>query len=351
MKKISAIEAKNEAQKIAFAPVVFQAVYTMRETGLLKLLLEAGDNGLTARELSDRSGLSFYGVQVLLDMALAIDVAEKQDEQYTLTKTGFFLESDLLTRVNMDFTRDVCYKGLFSLKESIERGKPEGLKEFGDWPTIYEGLAELPPEVKQSWFAFDHYYSDQVFPEALPLVFGSPVLRLLDVGGNTGKWALACVNHDAGVEVTIMDLPGQLDMARKLMESKGFVHRVKYYPNDLLNPEKPFPGGFDAIWMSQFLDCFSEKEILHILTRARQAMSDKSSLFILEPLIDRQRFPASSFSLICTSLYFTAMANGNSRMYHSGQLLELIRSAGLTVVSQHDHLGVSHTLLECRIAQ
>ncbi len=350
MKKISAIEAKFEAQKIAFAPVVFQAVYAMRELGLLKFLKDACDEGLSLNQLSEKAGISVYGARVLMNLAVDAGVVEKQNGKYILSKTGFFLETDQLTRINMDFIRDVCYKGLFSLKQSIESGKPEGLKVFGNWPTIYEGLAALPPDVQKSWFAFDHYYSDVVFPEALPLVFKSPIKKLLDVGGNTGKWATACLNYSADVEVTIMDLPGQLNMAKKNMESLGLGHRMQYYANDLLNPENKFPEGFDAIWMSQFLDCFSEAEITHILQRACRSMDKHTSLFILEPLIDRQRFPASAFALNCTSLYFTVMANGNSQMYSSEQLIHLIAQAGLQVVNQHDNLGVSHTLMECKIS-
>ena len=63
----------------------------------------------------------------------------------------------------MDFVHDVCYKGLFHLEESIETGKPAGLKELGDWPTVYEGLSQLPPDIQKSWFAFDHFFSDMLF--------------------------------------------------------------------------------------------------------------------------------------------------------------------------------------------
>ena len=51
---------------------------------------------------------------------------------------------DPLTITNMDFVQDVNYKGLFYLDESIKTGKPAGLKEFGEWQTIYEGLSQLP---------------------------------------------------------------------------------------------------------------------------------------------------------------------------------------------------------------
>ena len=48
-------------------------------------------------------------------------------------------------------------------------------------------LAQLPDQVQKSWFEFDHYYSDNAFPEVLPIVFANKPKRLLDVGGNTGK--------------------------------------------------------------------------------------------------------------------------------------------------------------------
>ena len=45
-----------------------------------------------------------------------------------LGKTGHFILHDPFTNTNMDFVHDVNYKGLFYLEESIETGKPAGLK-------------------------------------------------------------------------------------------------------------------------------------------------------------------------------------------------------------------------------
>ena len=55
----------------------------------------------------------------------------------------------------------------------------------------------------------------------------------------------------------------------------------------------------------------------------------------LEPFWDRQKFRASAFSLQMTSLYFTAMANGNSQMYASGLFLSLLKDAGFAVEEQY----------------
>jgi ubiquinone/menaquinone biosynthesis C-methylase UbiE len=344
---ISALEAKEKAQWIAFAPVVFQTTRVLRNTRILQTVATHPD-GITMVDVVVKTGVPLYGVRVLMEAALGMGLMTENDGLFKATKTAMFILHDKLTQVNMDFVHDVCYNGLFFLDESIAKGKPEGLKVFGQWPTIYEALSKLPAEVKKSWFGFDHYYSDVAFPQALPHVFKDHPKTLLDIGGNTGKWSLQCFEHDPNVVVTIMDLPGQVGMAREQIAARGFQDRIRFYECNILDERQPFPAGFDAIWMSQFLDCFSDDEIRSILRRCRTALGKDGKIFILEPFWDRQKFRAAAFSLQQTSLYFTALANGNSQMYHSANFIRFIEDAGLHVTAQHDGIGVSHTLLTCQ---
>lgn len=346
--KRSAFEAKTEAQKIAFGPVMFQAARALVKLGILKLVNDAASAGIPSQNIADRLKLSKYGVEVLLDAGLSMGIVRMQDEKYMLTKTGFFLLNDSMTRVNMDFVHDVCYEPFFSLEESVITGKPEGLKVFGDWNTIYPGLQFLPEQAKKSWFSFDHFYSDIAFPEIIPLIAKENPSRLMDVGGNTGKFAVQCVSLIPGLEVTIVDLPDTLIAAKKIISDEGYADKIHFFDADMLDDRNELPQGFDAIWMSQFLDCFSEDQIQSILTRAVRAMNDQSVLYILELFWDRQKYEASSYSLNATSLYFTCLANGNSRMYHSTDMYRMIKSAGLSIEETTDHIGISHTLVKCR---
>ncbi len=347
----TALEAKEYAQWIAMAPFVFQAARTLRDTGILAEVGKAPE-GLTQTEIAQRLDLPAYGVRVLVEAGLGIGLLTEDDAgRYRTTKTATFLQHDQMTRVNMDFAQDVCYHGLAELPAAVRTGKPAGLKTFGDWHTIYEALAHLSPDVRKSWFAFDHYYSDVAFGACLPLVFGAErPRRLLDIGGNTGKFAMQCLAHDPAVEVTLMDLPGQLGTARQTLQAAGFTARVHYHEANLLDPATPVPRGFDAIWMSQFLDCFSDAEIVSILRRCAAAAAPATRILILEPFWDCQRFASAAFCQQMTSLYFTALANGNSQMYRSTVFLRCVQEAGLAVESTHDGLGASHTLLVCRAA-
>ncbi|MFT7670413.1 MAG: hypothetical protein ACI8X5_003121 [Planctomycetota bacterium] len=342
------LEAKYAAQRLAFGPMMFQAARVLRISGALEVIKTAGRTGITALELTKQvDHLSVYAARILLEGGLAAEMVALEGERFVLTKVGYLVLRDPMTTVNIDFVHHVCYRAFFHFEEAVMEGTPAGLKELGPWPTIYEGLSDLPEEVQRSWFAFDHFYSDGVFEKVLPIVFQSKPKTLLDVGGNTGKWAIECCQFDSGVRVTILDLPGQLAKALSNAKKQGLANRIDGQEIDFRVASSPIPTGSDVIWMSQFLDCFGEEEIVSILTRAATAMSTSSALYILETYWDRQRYEAARYSVINTSLYFTAVANGNSKMYHSDRIKHCVEAAGLKVDEEHDVLGVSHTLFRC----
>ena len=217
--KKTAFEAKEAAQWIAFGPVIFQVARVLRDSGILKVIEKSGSKGLTNEEIAEKVKLSIYGVRVLLESGLSLGLVLVNDKKYTWAKQVILFCMIRLTKTNMDFVHDVNYKGLFHLDESIETGKPVGLKEFGDWETIYEGLSQLPPHVQKSWFSFDHFFSDDAFPLVLPKVYKEGVKKLLDIGGNTGKWAIASAKYAPDIHITIMDLPGQLNVAKKELKN------------------------------------------------------------------------------------------------------------------------------------
>lgn len=343
----TAAEAQRLAQEIAFAPIVFQVSRLMLKFGIFALLAETRE-GLTQEEICEKTGLIRYAAQVLLESSLTIGTLLIKEDKFVLAKTGWFLLNDKMAQVNLAFNHDVNYLGLFNLEESLLNGKPEGLKVFGNWPTIYEGLSSLPEAVRKSWFGFDHYYSDCSFDQALEVVFTRPTRTLLDVGGNTGKWALRCVSHNKEVEVTIMDLPQQLILMKQHTAGKEGAERIHGHGANLLDSSVPFPTGFDAIWMSQFLDCFSEEEVTSILTRAAESMGEETRLYIMETFWDRQKYETASYCLANTSLYFTAMANGNSKMYHSNDMARCVNRAGLEVETLCDGLGMGHSIMQCK---
>ena len=126
--KISALDAKFEAQKISFSPMTFQAVRALMELGILQIVSDSGEKGICREDIAKAAGITEYGAGVLAEIALGMGVfrlsaqvadSGKTAERYVLGKIGWFLLEDNMTIVNFNFTNDVCYKGAFDLTESI----------------------------------------------------------------------------------------------------------------------------------------------------------------------------------------------------------------------------------------
>lgn len=339
------IQALKEAQMIAFAPMVFQAVRTMMQLGVLA---EVHQGGCTRQKLAERLGR--YGADLLVESGVTAGVLKEGEEgDLNLSEVGYCLVEDEMTQVNFNFVADVCYRGAEQLTESIRQSKPVGLKELGEWPTIYAGLSELKEPARTSWFAFDHLYSDAFFPRAIELMAEAGDLsNVFDIGGNTGKFARYLLSTVEDAQVTIVDLPGQVEMARAALGDAG--GRCHFVGVNVLG-DAPWPTGASAIWMSQFLDCFSHAQIVGILRKAAAALKPGGSIFISEPLLDKQIFPAAAFSLAQSSLYFTTMANGNSKFYTFAEMEECVQEAGLYVSQAwHGQGKYQYSLLQCRKA-
>ena len=70
----------------------------------------------------------------------------------------------------------------------------------------------------------------------------------------------------------------------------------------------------------------------------------------MENLWDKQKWETATYCLTMTSLYFTVIANGNSKMYHSEDLIRILEKAGYRISAMHTDIGgYGHTILECTV--
>ena len=144
----NAQQAQAMAHLYSWGPVVFQVARLMIKYGILDMLNDNRE-GLTQEDIAEKTGLSIYATKCLLEASLCTHIVliNPETDRYRLGKTGWFLLRDAMIRADIDFNHDVNYEGWFVLDKALEEGKPAGLKHFGDWPTIYEGLSSLPADV------------------------------------------------------------------------------------------------------------------------------------------------------------------------------------------------------------
>lgn len=340
-RKESFVETLAKAQQIVFAPFTFQVIASMMKFGILDYLKSTS---ASIEEIVQNCDISKYTAKTLCEAALVTEIIELKDGKYSLTSLGDTFIDNEMTRVNFNFMRDVCYLGASELSNSFKEESPIGLKKYiGNYPTIYPALSKLPEQIQKSWYEFDHYYSDTCFDEVLDIIFKQNPKEIFDIGGNTGKFEKACLKYNPDCKVTMLDLPENIDRARENVNN----NRCEFYGINVVSEKAVFPKMSGAVLMSQFLDCFSESQILSILTNVEKASDKNTHIYILEPFIDNQQFKAAEYSLVHISLYFTCMANGVSKMYSEKDMLSLIDEAGLKVKSKYS-VGIhDYTLLEC----
>lgn len=356
----------EDAQRLAFAPFIFEAAAAALRLGVLDALSQA--SGLSARELSAKTKLTRYAVEVMTDILVPAGIlrrtaragesdgaaaAQGRLTGLALTELGDLLVYDEMTRANFFFTESVCYDALGHTWAALLEGRPAGLEVFNpNWKTIYPHLPELPDEARSAWFGFDHWHSDRAYEGALneiTTIWGAAgPRRLADVGGNTGRFSRRFLERFPEARAVLVDLPVEVAALPARPELAGVKDRLEGAAIDWLTDAEPadLPAleGVNLFWMSQFLDCFSHEEAVSILRRTRRAMEPGAKLAVLEPLVDEQRHRAAELSLAATSLYFTVLANGNSRFFNGAELRGIFREAGFTIEREVPDLGVSHTL-------
>ena len=332
------IQALTDAQKIAFAPLSFHAIGAMLDLGILK---EVDTAPSSAQDLIEKLKLSEYTAKTLLETAEVIGIVKNQEDVYSITPLGKTFLYDEMTVANFNFVKDVCYSGASLLTQSFTEAEPKGLRQiFSDAETIYPYISKLPDRMKKSWYEFDHYYSNTCFDLICEIVSKSN--KVFDIGGNTGIFEKVCLKNNPNLDITMIDLPANIDYIKNDEELK----KCKFFKADVLKDELPQMSG--AVFMSQFLDCFSKEQIRKILEKIHASGDDSIKVYILEPFIDRQKFEGAKYSLVHTSLYFTCMANGCSKMYSQKDMEKIINLSGFRINKVYEDVGThDYTLLEC----
>lgn len=70
----------------------------------------------------------------------------------------------------------------------------------------------------------------------------------------------------------------------------------------------------------------------------------------METFWDRQQYETAAMNLTLTSVYFTALANGNSKMFKFDDLQRCIQLSGLKIDWIKDHIGLGHSIIALKLA-
>ena len=105
-----------------------------------------------------------------------------------------------------------------------------------------------------------------------------PPTVLLDVGGGSGLYSIAFLQHNPELRAIVWDRPEVLKVAAELAQAHGVAERLECRPGDMF--ADPVPEGVDLVLLSNILHDWDEPECLKLLERCAKALPPGGQILI-----------------------------------------------------------------------
>jgi len=156
-------------------------------------------------------------------------------------------------------------------------------------------------------------------------------LRVLDIAAGHGLYGLAFAKQNPQVEVTAVDWPKVLDVAKENAQAAGVADRYHAKPGSAFDVD--YGTGYDLVLLTNFLHHFDKETCETLLRKVRASLADGGRAATLEfvPNDDRVTPPqAAAFSM--------QMLGGtpSGDAYTFAELERMFQNAGFARSEMHD---------------
>jgi ubiquinone/menaquinone biosynthesis C-methylase UbiE len=267
---------------------------------------------LTAFGILHRTAEGRYGLST--DMRPYLDPA---DEHHI----GGFVDH-LINETSNQITRLTAY---------LDRGKAEVDK---DLPSPFETFYRNPQALAEFMTAM---WSLSYAPsKELAVLAGlGKVERLVDVGGASGPFAVAALQHYPELRATIFDLPQVGQFVQQTRTTYGLGNRLDFVPGDFFTDQ--LPSG-DAIAFGYVLSDWTDATCAELLAKAYRACRPSGSVLIMERLFDDSREGPLATSVMNLTMHIETQGRHRT----ANEYISLLHDAGFNDCAVHRSSGDKH---------
>ena len=293
----------------------------------LSLFTAIGEGKTSAKEIATACKASERGTRILCDFLVIIGFLTKQDGRYGLTPdSAIFLDqrSPAYLGTIIDFILSPMLIDPFKqLTEAVKRGG-----------TASE-TTPLDPE-HPVWVKFARAMAPMMaMPSQLLAKLADPnanqKLRILDIAAGHGLYGLAFASRNPQAEVTALDWPNVLEVAKENAQAAGVSGRYRTKPGSAFDVD--YGTGYDIILLTNFLHHFDAPACEALLRKVHGALADGGRAVTLEfvPNPDRVSPPqAAAFSMMMLG----STPAGDA--YTFAELETMFRNAGFARSEMHE---------------
>jgi ubiquinone/menaquinone biosynthesis C-methylase UbiE len=255
---------------LLFGHSAFQILYAGCILGLFSYLHQSGE--VPKQVIKNYLRLPERSARTLLFGLTALNLIRKRRDEYRNSRIVEALFENGEWQVFYDTVRleaEVIYAGQGDFVESLREDRNIGLRRTpGSGPDLYHRLPENPAmqrvfyDYMSSWSRF----SSQFLIEKYDF---SRINRLLDAGGGDGTIATAIASAFPNTRISILELPGNGDLARRRVSETGLNDRIEVIEGSIF---EPLPRGYDAFLFAHQLVIWPLDKCTALLRSAYDAL-------------------------------------------------------------------------------
>jgi len=318
--------------------VYAQTTLALVRLDLMEPLLE---RAIPEAELAERAGVAPERFRRLVDAAVSLDLLLRTDEGIELGRNGAPLAGNAALRALVEHNA-LFYRDLAD-PVGLLRGEVEtDLSTY--WPYAKNGDPRaIDADRVREYSELMAKSQPVITSEILDAVDFGEGERILDVGGGMGAFVLGAADRHAGLRLSLFDLPGVAEHARRRVAESPHADRVAVFGGDFFTDE--LPGDFDVVTLIRILHDHDDPDIETLLPKVRRALRPGGRLVVAEPMSGVPG--AGSVGPAYFSLYLLAMGKGRPRT--PDELAAFLEAAGFREVRRlRSRAPVLATLLTAR---
>jgi len=274
---------------------------------------------VSANEIALKKGLDLRAVTRVLDCLTAIGFLEKRDSVYHLTqKSSFYSAHHPETVLSMVLHMNYVWDRWSGLTEIVKTGipaekKPGIVMDDESWKSFIDAMHVAGLEISQK--IADEYDL-------------SRFTRLLDIGGASGTYTIAFLQHNPSMTAVIFDLQNVIQMAKERIAAEGLSERVELVAGDFYKDE--LPKGCDLALLSAIIHQNNPHENLNLYIKIFKALKPGGTLLIRDHIMDSSRTKPPAGAMFAINM----LVNTGGDTYTFEEVKEGLEKAGFTNVKQ-----------------
>jgi SAM-dependent methyltransferase len=262
-----------------------RAIKGAMDLGILDALEVNGATSLTQMSVERR--VNPRGLQLLVDMLEVNGVVVRTDDRIGLTdefRKALGFRDLLMSRIEF---ADLVWSDIHKLFIPLLTDLPQFMARSKVFDLFrYDRCYDITPENLEATRAWTRFttcltkYEAGVAWDAVDLEFAR---SFIDLGGNTGEFALQACRRSPKLTATVVDLPVVCEIGRRHISDVGesdAARRIAFFPTDMRTGALPDPA--DLVSFKSVLHDWPDEDAVRLLERARQLVRPGGRLLIFE---------------------------------------------------------------------